>query len=61
LSCWLFVDLVNIFKESNQIFVSLILCLVFFGLDLIDLSPDIYDFSPSAGLGFGLFLFFLGD
>jgi hypothetical protein len=42
---------------KNQLFILLILY-IFFGLDLIDLGPDHYYFSPSAGFGCGLFLIF---
>jgi hypothetical protein len=48
--------LILLIFSKNQLFVSLILCIVF-GLNLIDLGPDLYYFSPSAGFGFGLLLF----
>jgi hypothetical protein len=58
LSCWLkgFVDLVNLFKEPTFCLIDSFYHL--FGFDLTDLGPDLYYFSPSAGFGFALFLFF---
>jgi hypothetical protein len=47
-----FYHVVNIFNE--QIFVSLLLYIVFFGLDLINVSPDLYYFCL---LALGLFCF----
>jgi hypothetical protein len=47
-----------VFVLMSQLFVLLILCIgFFFGLNLIDLGPDLCYFFPPAGFGFGLFLF----
>jgi hypothetical protein len=43
---------------KNQIFCFIDSLYSFFGLHFIDLDPDLYYFSPSAGLEVGLFLFF---
>jgi hypothetical protein len=51
-----FVDLVNIFKEPTFCFIDSLYSL--FGFLLIDLGLDLYYFSPSADLGFYLFLFY---
>jgi hypothetical protein len=50
-----FVDLVTLFKEPTFCFIVSLYSL--FGFDLIDLGPDLYYFSLSAVLEFGLFLF----
>jgi hypothetical protein len=49
------VDFVNFFKEPTLCFIDSSYSL--FGFDLIDLGPHLHYFSPSAGVGFGLFLF----
>jgi hypothetical protein len=46
----------NLFKEPTFCFIDSLNSL--FGFDLIDLIPDLYYFSLSAGFGFGLSLFF---
>jgi hypothetical protein len=49
--------LILLIFSKKQLFVSMILCTVF-GLDFINLSPDLCFFSPTAGFVIGLFLFF---
>jgi hypothetical protein len=51
-----FLNLVNLFKEPTFSFIDSFYSL--FGFNPIYLGPDLYYFSLSAGLGFGL-LFFL--
>jgi hypothetical protein len=51
-----FVNLVNLFKDPTFCLIDFLYS--FFGFDLIDLRPNLYYFSLSAGLGLGLLFFF---
>jgi hypothetical protein len=49
---------ISLMFSKNELFVSFDSLYSLCDFNLIDLGPDLYYFSPSVGLGLGLFLFF---